>query len=87
MGFKDYCNNTSFKSNKKDDEKKVEELYNKYKDKDEDELFSELLKNVDKQKQDGIFDYNSLTQMVNKISPFLTKEQNLKIKDLLEKIK
>lgn len=92
MGFKNYCKNSN-QTNKNyenlgsDKTKRVEELYDEYKDKNEDELLAELFKNVQKQKQDGTFDYDALVNTVNKIAPFLTKEQNLKIKDLLEKIK
>ena len=92
MGFKEYCkNNQSENVNTKNftekETKRVEELYDEYKDKNEDELLSELFKNVNKQKKDGTFNYNSLKSTIDRMSPFLTKEQNLKIKELLEKIK
>ena len=86
MGFKDYCNTNNSK-NENFESKKVEDVYEKYKDKNEDELLSELYKNINIQKQNGTFNYESLVSAVNKISPFLNNEQKLKIKDLLEKIK
>lgn len=92
MGFKEYaqnCENNSkqneFKQNQ--ETKKIEKIYDSLKDKNEDELLNELFKNVNKQKEDGTFDYVSLKETINKISAFLTPEQKTKINDLLEKIK
>ncbi len=91
MGFKDFSKNYNHKSaeGKEDinNTKKVEDIYEKYKDKNEEELLSELCKNVAKQKQDGTFDINSLNEMASKMSPFLTKEQNLKLKEIINQIK
>ena len=91
MGFKNFCMNENAKEKEnnlnKEQEQKVEELYDKYKDKNEDELMSELLNNVAKQKQDGNFNYNSIAETLEKLSPFLNAEQNLKLKELLQKIK
>ena len=91
MGFKDYCNNYEKEKITKssvgnENTKNVEELYDKYKDKNEDELLSELFKNVAKQKEDGTFNYEGLLNTINKVSPFLSKEQNLKIKEILKNI-
>lgn len=85
MGFKDYTNNNEEKI--LNESKKVENLYNEYKGKSEDELISELYKYVAKQKQDGTFDYDALEKMLNQLSPFLSKEQKQKMKGILESIK
>lgn len=91
MGFKDFSKNYNHKSFEGKDEinnnKRVEDIYEKYKDKNEDELLSELFKNVAKQKQEGTFDINLLNEMASKMSPFLTKEQNLKLKEIINQIK
>lgn len=89
MGFKDYCKNSEkINDNEaRDNTKKIEDLYEKYKDKNEDELLNELLKNVEKQKKEGSFNYQGLINTIDKISPFLSKEQNLRIKEILENIK
>lgn len=88
MGFKEYCNRSSNISEEQNynQTKNVEELYDKYKDKSQDELLAELLKNVDKQKKDGTFNYDGLVKTIEKVSPFLTKEQNSKIKEILKNI-
>lgn len=89
MGFKDYCKSSEKMNGDEtgDNTKKVEDLYEKYKDKNEDELLKELLKNVEKQKREGSFNYQGLINTIDKILPFLSKEQNLRIKQILENIK
>ena len=99
MGFKDfqkqYTANAQSqqnfsnidKSKAKQVEQKVEDLYNKYKGKDQDQLLVQLFENVQKQKSEGTFDYQSLCVIIDKISPFLSDEQQQKIKSLLTKIK
>ncbi|MBE7082588.1 MAG: hypothetical protein E7378_02805 [Clostridiales bacterium] len=99
MGFKDfqkqYTANTRSQqnfsnidqTNAKQVEQKVEDLYNKYKGKDQDQLLTQLFENVQKQKSEGTFDYQKLCAMIDKISPFLSVEQQQKIKSLLAKIK
>ena len=84
MGFKDFCKTSQ--SETTNNTKKVEDLYDKYKDKNQDELLSELFSSVQKQKENGTFNYDAICDMVNKMSPFLTKEQNLKIKELLSRL-
>lgn len=92
MGFKDFCenyNNTQNnheQKNAQDSEENIKNIYNKYKDKNEDELLSELISNVNKQKQEGTFNIENITNMLSKISPYLTQEQSDKIKDILQKI-
>lgn len=96
MGFKDFCeNNEQINQNQnindmddlKKTEKKVEDMYNKYKGKSEDELISELYKNIEKQKKDGTFNYENIENMAKKLSPFLNQNQRKKMQELLENIK
>ena len=89
MGFKEYCNDNDTERNKDNSkiaEEKVEDLYNKYKDKNEDELLFELLKNVELQKKEGKFNYEALVKIIEKMSPFLSDEQRIRIKEILKKI-
>lgn len=85
MGFKDYNNNIS-EQQLKQGSKKVESLYNEYKDKSEDELIKELLSHVAKQKKEGTFNYASLCEMLNQISPFLNEQQKTRMKEILEQL-
>lgn len=64
----------------------VEQIYEKYKGKNNQELISELLKNVEQQKKNGSFDYQTLCNMVDMFSPYLTQEQKNNMQNLLHKI-
>jgi len=89
MGFKDFCNNKNCFDKEQSENKQinVEQIFNKYKNKNQQELLDELFKNVEEQKQNGSFDYNGLTNMLEKMSPFLNQEQKQNLETLLNKIK
>ena len=88
MGFKNYNKEQNNEEEKiKQEANKINALYNEYKGMSEDELINELYKYVTKQKQDGTFDYDSLNNMLNQLTPFLTSEQQNKMKDILNSLK
>ena len=88
MGFKNFDKSNDIKEEDlKKESKKVQKLYNEYKDKSEDELVAELYKYVQKQKDNGTFDYDSLSNMLEKISPFLSAQQKQKMKEILVSLK
>lgn len=82
MGFKQF----SQESQAKEASKQVENMYNSYKDKSEDELITELINHVAKQKQNGTFDMDNLEQMLAKVRPFLNEKQRQKLQDVLKQI-
>ena len=93
MGFKDFCEN---QQNNKNNENKdtqqnnkidVSEVYEKYKNKNENELYDELIKNVAMQKQQGNYDHQKLSQTAEKLLPFLTQEQSQKLNQILQSLK
>ena len=88
MGFKNYNKEQNNEEEKiKQEANKINALYNEYKGMSEDELINELYKYVAKQKQDGTFYYDSLNNMLNQLTPFLTSEQQNKMKDILNSLK
>ena len=90
MGFKEFCKNQEKINNyetSKNKQETAEQIFNKYKNKNQEDLMNELFKNVDKQKQNGNFDYKSLVCMAEKMSPFLSPEQKQNLEILLNKIK
>lgn len=88
MGFKNFDKENNIDAdNLSKQGKKVEKLYNHYKGMSEDELVSELFKYVSKEKENGTFDYDALCNMLEKISPFLSDEQKLKMKQIMENLK
>ena len=82
-------NNNSNNTQKTQNEfsENVENLYDKYKNFTQDELMQELAKNVAKQKQNGTFDFDSISQSINAILPYLSEEQRQNIMTLLSTIK
>ena len=68
-------------------DQKVEDLFNKYKDMNSFELMQELLKNVQKSKQDGSFDFEKLAESIKQILPYLSQEQQNSVMTILNQIK
>ena len=68
-------------------QKDIEEIYNKFKDKSQSEIMQELFGQVQKQKQNGTFDYDKICSMVELMSPYLNQEQKNNILTILSKLK
>ena len=68
-------------------ESNLKEAYEKYKDMPEDELLKTLFTEVDKQKQNGTFNFENLKSLVESMAPMLTSEQLNNINILLEKMR
>ena len=51
------------------------------------ELMQELLKNVQKSKQDGSFDFEKLAGSIKQILPYLSQEQQNSVMTILNQIK
>ena len=95
MKFSEFAKqNNNQDSTQKTDEKtqknfseNIENLYDKYKNLTQEELMQELAKNVAKQKQNGTFDFDNISQSINAILPYLSEEQKQNIMSLLSVIK
>lgn len=61
----------------------VKQAVNKYKDKDEPELVSELEKAVARAKADGSFDREAIDNFARLVSPYLSDEQREKLDNLI----
>ncbi len=68
-------------------QKSVEELYDTYKDMNQDQLLSQLFKQVENQKKDGTFNFERLNDYAKQISPFLNEEQKNNLMTILNQIK
>ena len=80
------CNNNC-KNESKLDEKTLNDIYSKYKDFSQDDLFSTLMNEVAKQKENGTFDYVALENMVNSLEGTMPKENFENIKRILNRLK
>lgn len=65
----------------------IQERYEHYKDFSQDQLLSELYRQIELQKSRGEFDYNSLKNSVELMSGYLNQEQKQKLLTLLESLK
>ncbi len=80
-------NFNSSNSQKNVNEKSLQEAYDKYKDLPQSELFSTLMTEVAKQKENGTFDFNALENMVNGMQNTMPKENFENIKRILNRLK
>ena len=65
----------------------IKDKYEQYKDFNEDQLLSELYKQIELQKLRGEFDYDALKTNVEFMSNYLNDEQKQKLFKLLEHLK
>ncbi len=65
----------------------VEKLFDKYKDMDSNSLMQELIKNVDKQKSDGSFDFEKLQSQISQVLPYLSTDQQKYLMTILSHLK
>lgn len=77
----------SIEEKSKDASSNIKSKVEEYSKLSENELISKLFENVEKQKQDGTFNFDELTNMVSKIRPYLNANQILQLEELLNKIK
>ena len=64
-------------------EEKVKQTYEKYKNYSQDELLQELMRSVNAQKQNGTFDKERLLSTLSLVMPSLNSEQRRKLEELL----
>ncbi len=72
---------------KKQSTEDVEKLFDKYKDMDSNSLMQELIKNVDKQKSDGSFDFEKLQSQIGQVLPYLSTDQQKYLMTILSQLK
>ena len=71
----------------KDDIRNVQDTISKYQGKSEDEMFSELMKMVDKEKKDGSFNIDTLASFARNAAPMLSSEQREKMEAIIKQLK
>lgn len=64
-------------------EEKVKQTYEKYKNYSQDELLQELMRSVNAQKRNGTFDKERLLSTLSLVMPSLNSEQRRKLEELL----
>lgn len=82
--FKSFANdNKKILDENKDEAKQYEYILNKYKDMNQEDLMSNLLKEASKLKKEGKLDNNSLSALKSTLSPFLDSNQQEMLNSLI----
>lgn len=68
-------------------ERELKKQFDQYSKLSKPELTKELFKEVEKQKQDGNFNFNNLANKIEGIRPMLSEEQIKNLDNLLNQIK
>jgi len=99
--FYSYIKNANLNTNKKQEEilknasketvqnieKTVQDVAKKYENYSKDDLKEEILKQADKGKQDGNFDFGELEKIAKNITPFMNQTQQQRLNEILNLIK
>ena len=80
----DFMNIKDFRT--ENNEEKVKQTYEKYKNYSQDELLQELMRSVNAQKQNGTFDKQRLISTLSLVLPSLNDEQRSKLEELLSRL-
>ncbi len=84
--FSSFCKENN-KKNENFEKKDIKETYEELKNLSNDELSQKLFAEVEKQKKDGSFDFESLKSNLELMKGFLPNETYVNMKNMLEKIK
>lgn len=101
MDFNDYCKTTTFENIQKDnfvntqkqsynqkiDEQDIQQKLKNYQNLSQNDLMAELLKETNKQKQNGNLDNKKLTDLGNQLKPMLDSSQQAKLDEILKMLR
>ena len=80
-------NKSSSKTQSAVTEENLQQVYDRYKNSSESELFSALMQEVASQKANGTFDFNRLVGLVNSLEGTMPKENFENIKRILYRLR
>lgn len=86
MNFND-MNGIGNSQNASNVEQNFKDAYQRYANKSEDELMSELLSKANSMKEQGLFDINSLEKLYATASPLLNEAQQKKMRSVIDALK
>lgn len=90
MDFEKFCNNEELKTRaeelKNQSEINVEEITKKYQNMNKSELYNELFRVAKSEKAKGNLDAKQLNKIFNTLSPILNEQEQINLKNLLEKL-
>ena len=85
MKLSDFKN--SKPKNEQVSESNLQQIYDKYKNSSQSELFSALMQEVASQKANGTFDFENLQKMVNSLEGAVPQENFEQMKRILNRLK
>ena len=85
MNFSDYLKNENKTTKTSEDD--LKKAYDDLKDKSPEELNKRLFDEVKKQKSEGTFNFDALSQSVESIKGYMSEETYKNIKSILETLK
>lgn len=71
----------------KDNMKNIQDTISKYEGKSEDEMLIELMKMVDKEKKEGSFNIDAISNFARTAAPMLNQEQREKMEAIIKQLK
>ena len=78
---------SEFQSAQNSDENKIREKFDTFKNMSKEQLNEQLLKEVSRQKGEGVFDYEKLSAMVENLKGFLPANEYENVKRILESLR
>lgn len=101
MDFNDYCKSVKFENkqpentgvqtqnstSKQMDEQTLKQTLSKYKGLSQTDLLNELLKETNKQKQNGSLDNNKISELGEQLKPLLDSNQQAKLNEILKMLR
>ena len=84
--FKSFAKENSSSSNNTDKTKEYEDILNKYKNMNSNDLMKNLFSEASKLKQQGKLDSGTLNSLKSTLSPFLNNEQKYMLNELISAI-
>ena len=84
--FKSFAKENSSSSNNTDKTKEYEDILNKYKNMNSNDLMKNLFSEASKLKQQGKLDSGTLNSLKSTLSPFLNNEQKNMLNELISAI-
>ena len=85
--FSNFCKNQDSRAYENVNKESLKETYDSLKDLSGDELTQKLYNEVKKQKENGDFDFNALSENIERLKMFLPCETYENMKNMLEKLK
>ena len=87
MDYKSFLNNRKNRPTTEESKEDLKKTAERYAEKSDAELLGDILKAVQKEKVEGTYSDQKLSEFVEKVSPMLTTEQRTRLMQVIKMIK